>query len=198
MKSALAQLAITQLAITQLAIIVVISTFAWDARAQSEETPEPDPPGLLDQGKVSVGLSGGFGNSSVSVGAGVGYFVIDRLQPSLSMSYSWHGSDRADTHQLRTSVELRYYFIETEIISPFVFVDSAHIYLSYGDPLDEDHNFFYAGGGGGLLIVLGGSVGLTIGVGVGTYLGEDEVLVQRGVLPDGVAISGRFGLQMLF
>ena len=111
---------------------------------------EPARPSLLQQGRYSLGLSGGFSNSSVSVGAGFGYFVIDRLQPSVNLAYTWQGVDAFTTHQLRTRLELRYYFVETEIVSPFVFADGAHIYLAYRGTVDEDHNFFYAGGGGGI------------------------------------------------
>jgi len=153
--------------------------------------------GLFDQGKVSFGLSGGFGNRSVSVGGGFGYFVIDKLQPSVGLSYSYFNGDVASTHQLRTSLELRYYLVETDLISPFLFTDAAHIFMAYRGLVDEDHNFFYTGGGAGILLILGGRLGLTIGIGIGAYLGEDEILITRGVLPDGVAISGRFGLSFI-
>ncbi len=175
-------------------IVFLIVLFAVSAAAEDE----PERPSLLQKGRYSLGLSGGFSNASVSVGAGFGYFVIDRLQPSVGLGYTWFGDDAFTTHQLKTSLELRYYFIETDVVSPFVFVDGAHVYLAYRGAVDEDHNFFYAGGGGGILLVIGRSVGLTLGIGVGAYLNEDEVLVQRNVLPDGVAVSGRFGLDVLF
>ena len=161
--------------------------------AQAEKT------GLLSQGRMSFGLSGGFGNGSVSIGGGYGYFVIDQLQPAISVSYSYASGDLADSHQVRTGLELLYYIVETDWISPFVGVDGAHLYLAYrGAAFEEDHHFFYAGGSVGALVILGGSVGLTLGMGVGTWLGADQSLYDRKLLKEGVIFSGRFGLSVIY
>lgn len=152
----------------------------------------------LKRGRMSFGLSGGFGNRSVTIGGSFGYFVATGLVPILSQSYSWAGGDSVDSHQLRTDLELRYYVIDTSTVAPFVFGDIGHVFLAFrGSGVDEDHNLGTAGGGGGLLIRLGGVVGLELGVRVGAWFGAPDSLYDRGFIDEGAIVSGRFGLSFI-
>jgi len=152
----------------------------------------------LSRGRFSFGLGLGFTGHSVSVGGSFGYLVADRLQPSISQTYTWQGADLYDAHELTTILELRYYIVQTGIFAPFVYADGGHVFLAYrGQVLDEDHNFFTAGGGVGILLMLADHVGLQLAVRLGTWLGADDALFDRGVLEEGLVVSGRFGLAVV-
>ena len=173
-------------------LLVVAALHAPDPAAAADASR------MIEQGRYSLGLSGGFGKQSVSEAAGFGYFVYDGLQPAVSLGYSWAGSDAGDAHQVRTQLELRYYFVAAGWVAPFISADGAHIYLAYrGVGFDEDHNFFYVGGTLGILLIIGDHLGLQLGVGLGTYLGEDATLTDRGALEEGLVISGRFGFSII-
>lgn len=150
----------------------------------------------LKQGRMSFGLSGGFARSSVTVGGSFGYFVYDQLVPILSESYSWQGGDAGDAHQLRSTLELRYYILDGETVAPFVFGDLGHVFLAFRGSFDEDYNLGAGGGGAGILIRLGASVGLELGVRVGTWFAAADELFELGLLEEGVQIGGRFGLSV--
>ena len=151
----------------------------------------------LTRGRFSFGLGGGFTTRSVTVGGSFGYLVADGLVPSISQAYTWQGGDGFDAHRLSTSLELRYYFIQTGTIAPYVFADTGHIFLAFRGVGDEDHNYFTVGGGLGVLFILGEHLGLQLGVRLGTWLGADQSLYDREVLDDGLVISGVFGLSLI-
>ena len=149
------------------------------------------------KGRYSLGLSGGGGSNSASIGTSFGYMVLDGLQPSIAVGYTWVGGDYGDSHQLRTTLELRYYIYEFTYAAPFVFVNASHVFLGFRGTPEEDHNFFRAGGGGGLAIFVGKSMAFTINVGLGAWLGADQSLYDRGILEGPPLFEYGFGLSFL-
>ncbi len=149
--------------------------------------------GTLDKGRYSFGLSGGAGKRFASVGFSFGYLVVDGLQPSIALGYAWQGYDRADAHRLETTLELRYYVYRHAVVAPYVFVDGSHVYLAYRGAPDEDHNFFRAGGGLGALFLVAPTVGFSVSFRVGSWLGADDALYDRGVLEEAPLLDFGFG-----
>jgi hypothetical protein len=146
------------------------------------------------KGRYSLGLTGGGGQSSASIGASFGYMVLDGLQPSLAVGYNWSGHDLGDSHKLETTLELRYYIYEFQFLAPFVFVNTSHIYLAFRGTPEEDHNFFRAGGGVGVAILVSRAIAFSINVSIGGWLGANQSLYDRGILADPPLFSYGFGL----
>jgi hypothetical protein len=173
---------------TRLICFLVLTLSASAASAQSS---------LLAQGRYSLGFSGGLASRSVSVGAGFGYFVFERLQPAVSLGYTYVGTDEADSHQLRTTVELRYYVLESGWLAPYLAVEGGHVFLEgKGFGSDRNYHLGYVGGTLGALVLVGSTVGLQMGLGLGTYPDVPPDLVERRVVEDGLVITGRFGLTL--
>lgn len=157
--------------------------------------------GPLSQGQMSVGLGASGGARSVSVGAGFGYFVIDQLRPGVSMTYTWQGGDVADAHRVFSELSLRYYFLDlrTSPVSPFVEANGGVVWLGYrGGGYDDDYVFYTVGGLAGALFMVGEHFGVEASAGVITYLGQDQILVDEGIVPKDVAFRWGLGFSAFF
>lgn len=157
--------------------------------------------GPLSQGRMSVGVGASGGRSTVSVGAGFGYFVIDQLRPAVSLTYTWLGGDYADAHRLFTELSLRYYFLDlrTSPITPFVEANGGVVWLGYrGDVPDEDYVYYTVGGLGGVLFMVGAHFGVEAFAGVIAPLGADAVLIDAGVVSKDVDFRWGLGFSVLF
>jgi hypothetical protein len=147
----------------------------------------------IASGKWSFGLSGSGGSRSAGIGFGVGYVVVDGLVPSISMNYGWNGFDSGDSHRLETALELRYYLFQNHIVAPFIYADTSHVYLAFRGGVDEDHNFFSAGGGLGIAFFVSQNAAFSFRGGVGTWLGADQSLFDRGILEEAPIFEYGFG-----
>ena len=133
----------------------------------------------FEQGRYSLGVSGGGGRSTANIGLGFGYMVVDGLQPSISVGYRWVGADYGDSHQVETKLELRYYIWEFTYVAPFIYVNGSHVFLAFRGTPTEDHNFFRAGGGAGLAFMISRGIAFTINFGASAWLGADQSLYDR-------------------
>ncbi len=147
----------------------------------------------ISRGKWSFGLSGSGGSRSAGVGLGVGYVVVDGLVPSISVSYGWNGFDSGDSHRLETALELRYYLFQNHIVAPFIYADTSHVYLAFRGGVNEDHNFFSTGGGLGIAFFVGQNAAFSFRGGVGTWLGAEQSLFDRGILEEAPIFEYGFG-----
>lgn len=161
----------------------------------------PASAGPLSQGRMSVGVGAAGGPRTVSVGAGFGYFVIDQLRPGISLTYTWQGGDEADAHRLFTELALRYYILDlrSSPVSPFVEANGGVVWLGYrGASFDEDYVFYTAGGLAGALFLVGQHFGIEASAGVIAYFGQDQLLVDAGVVPDDVDFRWGLGFSAFF
>lgn len=147
----------------------------------------------ISGGKWSFGLSGSGGSRSAGIGFGVGYVVVDGLVPSISMNYGWNGFDSGDSHRLETALELRYYLFQNHIVAPFIYADTSHVYLAFRGSANEDHNFFSVGGGLGIAFFVSQNAAFSFRGGVGTWLGAEQSLFDRGILEEAPIFEYGFG-----
>ena len=159
--------------------------------------------GRFDQGKMNLGLGAGGGSSSTSssfsISASFGYFVIDRLRPSIAVSYRWQDFDGfGSTHEVNTNLALRYYLVETDTVSPFLVVDGGHVHLVDNAFFKDDFDYFSIFMGGGATVAITDNFGLDIILGAIRYLGVDDKLIDRKVVDDGFAFYWTAGFTVSF
>ena len=152
----------------------------------------------LKPGRYSFGLSGGFSNRHVNVGGSFGYVLEYGFQPTLSIGYGYRNEGSFDTHQVRTTLELRWYAPLSGRFTPYLSIEGSHAYMAWDVPtLSEEHNLFLVGGGGGLVVFFNDSIGLQFGVFVGAWVGADDRLYDLGVIDEAPVVTGRFGIIFL-
>ena len=149
----------------------------------------------LASGRYSFGVNGGFSNRHVNVGGSFGYVLEYGFQPLVAVGYGYRNDSGVETHQVRTTLELRWYAPLKGRFTPYLSIEGNHVYLSW-DLLGaiEDHNLFLVGGGGGLMVFLSDNIGLQFGVFLGTWLGADDRLYDLGVVDEAPVVTGRFGV----
>lgn len=146
------------------------------------------------RGKWNLGVSGAGGSRSAGIGIGFAYVVLDALVPSLSVNYGWNAFDAGDSHRLETPLELRYYVFQNDLLAPFMYADTSHVYLAFHGSVDEDRNFFSAGGGLGIAFFVGKNVAFSFRGGIGAWLGADQSLYDRGILEKAPIFKWGFGV----
>ncbi len=152
----------------------------------------------LASGRYSFGVNGGFSNRHVNVGGSFGYVLEYGFQPLVAVGYGYRNDSTVETHQVRTTLELRWYAPLKGRFTPYLSIEGNHVYLTWDSPESvEEHNPFLVGGGGGLMVFLSDNIGLQFGVFLGTWLGADDRLYDLGVVDEAPVVTGRFGMILM-
>lgn len=152
----------------------------------------------LNSGRYSFGVNGGFSNRHVNVGGSFGYVLEYGFQPTIAIGYGYRTNGGLDTHQVRTTLELRWYAPLDGKFTPYLSLEGNHVYLLWDSPsFSEEHHLYLVGGGGGLMVFLTDNIGLQFGVFLGTWLGADDRLYDLGVVEKAPVVTGRFGLTFM-
>ena len=152
----------------------------------------------LTAGRYSFGLNGGFSNRHVNVGGSFGYVLEYGFQPTIAVGYGYRTDDGLETHQVRTTLELRWYAPLDGRFTPYLSIEGNHVYLQWdAATFAEEHHLYLVGGGGGLMVFLTDNIGLQFGVFIGTWLGAEDRLYDLGVVEEAPVVTGRFGLTFM-
>ena len=150
---------------------------------------------LLKPGRYTFGVNGGFSKNHVNIGGGFGYMLEYGFQPMISLGYGYRNQSDVETHQVRTTLELRWYAPLSGRFTPYLSVEGNHVYMAWDSPTTkQEHNLFLVGGGGGLVVFVNQNIGIQFGVFLGAWVGAPERLFDTGVLEEAPVVTGRFGV----
>jgi hypothetical protein len=142
-----------------LVVVWLVIAGAAPARAQDPQAEQPVQPGPFDSGRF--GVSGGVGSqdafdhSYLSVGLGVGYYVLPGLELSLQGEH-WFGDDPGVS---LVSPRVRYVFWQVPwSFKPYLGTGYTHWFV--GDPFEDVDA---VAGRAGLTGILGGTLVLGVG-----------------------------------